>query len=115
MSKGIKLIIYKGIVLSALLYGCETWAATAKDIHRLEVFHFKCLRSIRGVTLLDRISNDDMRDWSGMPQISDLLNYRRLNWAWSRGKDEERQATKTDDAWYYTKIWEIRQACQILE
>ena len=53
---------------------------TAKDIHRLEVFQLKCLRCIRGVTLMDEISSDNMRDWSEMPKIADLLKYRRLRW-----------------------------------
>ena len=54
----IKLLLYKVIVQSTLLYGCETWAVTDRDVHRLEVFQMKCLRRMRGVTLLDRISND---------------------------------------------------------
>ena len=29
---------------------------------------------------MDRVSNDDMRIWSGMPRIADLLKYRRLRW-----------------------------------
>lgn len=80
MSKTTKLTIYKVIVQTALLCACETWAVSAKDVQRLDVFQLKCLRCIRGVTLMDGISNDDMRVWSGMPKIVDLLKYRRLRW-----------------------------------
>ena len=80
VSKKTKLTVYKVIVQTALFYACETWAVTTKDVERLEVFQLKCLQSIRGVTLMDRISNDDMRIWSGMPKIIDLLQYRRLRW-----------------------------------
>jgi len=33
-----KLVLYKVIVKSALLYGCETWAITELDAHELEIF-----------------------------------------------------------------------------
>jgi hypothetical protein len=80
VSKRTKLTIHKVIVQTALLYACETWAVTAKDVKRLEVFQLECLRCIRGVTLMDKISNDDMRIWSTMPKIADLLSHRRLRW-----------------------------------
>lgn len=38
LSRETKLIFYKVIVQSALLYACETWAITDKDASRLEVF-----------------------------------------------------------------------------
>ena len=59
---------------------CETWPVTAKDVHRLEVFQLKCLRCIRGVTQMDLVCNDDMINWSGMPKVADVLEYRRLRW-----------------------------------
>ena len=49
LSKRTKLTIYKVIVQSALLYACETWAVTAKDVQRLQVFLLKCLRCIQGI------------------------------------------------------------------
>ena len=41
-----KIRIYKGSVLSILLYGSEVWNTTNKQHHRLEVFHKHCLRRI---------------------------------------------------------------------
>ena len=75
-----KLLLYKVIVQSTLLYGCETWAVTDRDVHRLEVFQMKCLRRIRGVTLLNRISNDSMLACSAFSKMANLLRYRRLQW-----------------------------------
>ncbi|BDA43572.1 hypothetical protein COCOBI_04-5840 [Coccomyxa sp. Obi] len=51
ISLKIKVILYKVIVQSTLLYGCETWAVTNEDIRKLEVFQMRCLRRILGISL----------------------------------------------------------------
>jgi hypothetical protein len=38
LSKNIKIIIYKTIILHLVLYGCETWSPTLREEHRLTVF-----------------------------------------------------------------------------
>jgi hypothetical protein len=40
--------IYKTIILSVILYGCETWSLTLREEHRLRVFENKVLRRIFG-------------------------------------------------------------------
>jgi hypothetical protein len=40
VSKNIKIIIYKTIILPVVLYGCETWSLTLREEHRLRVTHF---------------------------------------------------------------------------
>jgi predicted ABC-class ATPase len=48
MSKNLKMIIYKTMILSVILYGCETWSLTLREEHRLRVFENKVLRRIFG-------------------------------------------------------------------
>jgi hypothetical protein len=43
-SKKVKIRIYKTIILSVVLYGCETWCHTSKKEHRLKVLENKMLR-----------------------------------------------------------------------
>ena len=38
LSKNIKIKIYRTIILSVVLYGCETWSFTLKEERRLRVF-----------------------------------------------------------------------------
>ncbi|PNF22964.1 hypothetical protein B7P43_G11390, partial [Cryptotermes secundus] len=38
LSKNIKIRIYRTIILSVVLYGCETWSLTLREKHRLRVF-----------------------------------------------------------------------------
>jgi hypothetical protein len=44
--KNLKMRIYKTIILSVVLYGCETWPLTLREEHRLGVFENRVLRRI---------------------------------------------------------------------
>ena len=48
LSKKLKVKTYKTIILSVVLYGCETWSLTLREEHRLRVFENKVLRKIFG-------------------------------------------------------------------
>ena len=48
LSKKLKVKTYKTIILSVVLYGCETWSLTLRQEHRIMVFENKVLRSIFG-------------------------------------------------------------------
>jgi hypothetical protein len=48
LSKNLKIRIYKAIILSVVLYGCETWSLTLREEHRLGVFGNRVLRRIFG-------------------------------------------------------------------
>jgi hypothetical protein len=38
LSKNLKIEIYRTIILSVVLYGCETWSLTLREERRLKVF-----------------------------------------------------------------------------
>jgi hypothetical protein len=38
VSKNIKIRIYKTIIVSVVLNGCETWSSTLREEHRLRAF-----------------------------------------------------------------------------
>jgi hypothetical protein len=46
LSKYIKINIYRLLILSVVLYGCETWSLTLREEHRLRVFENRVLRRI---------------------------------------------------------------------
>jgi hypothetical protein len=48
LSRNIKVKIYKLIVLTVVLYGCETWSLTLREEHRLRVFENRVLGRIFG-------------------------------------------------------------------
>ena len=47
LSKNLKIKIYRTIILSVVLYGCETWSLT-KEERRLRVFENRVLRRLFG-------------------------------------------------------------------
>jgi hypothetical protein len=49
LSKNLKIIIYKTIILPVVLYGWETWSLTLWEEHRLRVFENRVLRRIFGM------------------------------------------------------------------
>jgi len=48
LSKNLKVEIYRTILLSVVLYGCETWSLTSKEERELRVFENMVLRRIFG-------------------------------------------------------------------
>ena len=48
LSKNIKIMIYRTIILPLVLYGCETWSLTLREDHRLRVFENRVLRRMFG-------------------------------------------------------------------
>jgi hypothetical protein len=44
LSRGLKIKIYRNIILPVVLYGCETWLLTLREERRLRVFENTVLR-----------------------------------------------------------------------
>ncbi len=75
-----KLRFFRACVLPVLLYGSEVWSTTVAQERRLNTFYFKCIRTIIGVNLGDRISNDKLLQLTGQPYLNDILRRNRLRW-----------------------------------
>jgi hypothetical protein len=48
LSRNVKAKMYKTIILSTVLYGCETWSFALREENRLRVFENRILRRIFG-------------------------------------------------------------------
>ena len=76
-----KVEIYKAVVLSVMLYGApESWALTATQRQRLDVFHTTCLRRIMGVRRSDEVPNEFLFMRSGLQAISLMIVKDRCRW-----------------------------------
>ena len=75
-----KLAVYKAVVVTSLLYGCETWTLYRKQLRTLDPFHLRCLRKIMGISWEDRISNTEVLRRANMPGIEALIMKARLRW-----------------------------------
>ena len=56
-----KKMMHESIVVPTVFYRAETWSLNAREKWRLNVMEIKCLRSICGVTVRDKIRNEEIR------------------------------------------------------
>ena len=63
--------------MSVILYGCETWAITQVDIRTI---HMCCIRSMLGVTRLNKIRNTINLKICQEEPIKRQIQHQRLQW-----------------------------------
>jgi len=76
-----KLAVYKAVVITALLYSCETWTLYKKQLKALDRFHLRCLRRIMGISWTDRVPNTEVLRRANMMGIEALIMKAQLRWA----------------------------------
>jgi hypothetical protein len=75
------------IILSVVLYWCETWTLTLREEHRLRVFENRMLRRIFGPKRDEvtgewrKFHNKELRDLYSSPSIIRIIKSRRMRWA----------------------------------
>ena len=84
-----KVKCYKAYVLPILLFGSECWSLTKVQSQKLERVHSSCLRSILGVRLSDRHTNEHIRKSCGVATLSAYITANRLRWLGHVGRMEE--------------------------
>jgi hypothetical protein len=76
---------YEGLILSILLYGCETWSLTKQQQRRLQLFHNSCVRAMCRVTMWHvreyKISQANLEHRLLLEPFDYYLARRRLRWA----------------------------------
>ena len=76
-----KVLVYKTVIVPAMLYGAETWALKKEDENRLLVAEMCCLRKILGVSRIQRIRNEEIRKRLDIREsIMDKIVEKRLRW-----------------------------------
>ncbi|XP_069960323.1 RNA-directed DNA polymerase from mobile element jockey [Cherax quadricarinatus] len=76
-----KIKVYRAIVLTTLLYGCETWTVYKRHARKLSHFHTTRLRKILGIKWQDKIPDTEVLTTAGLPSIYTILMQTQLRWA----------------------------------
>jgi hypothetical protein len=83
----VKIKIYKSIILTVVLYGCETWSLTLRDEHRLSIFENRVLKRIFGPKRDEvtggwrKLHGEDLHGLYSSPSIVRVIKARRMKWA----------------------------------
>ena len=72
-----KVKVYWAVVLSTLLYGCETWTIYRRHEKQLHQFHLWCLRSILSIHWQDKIRDTEVLERTQLPIVITTLRKAR--------------------------------------
>ncbi|KAK1805428.1 hypothetical protein P4O66_019744 [Electrophorus voltai] len=78
INTGIKMRLYSTIVIPTAIYASETWRNTKRIAQKLNVFHQRCLRRILGISYKDRITNEEVLQWSGLRKLEEIVTEHRM-------------------------------------
>jgi hypothetical protein len=87
LSGGVKVKIYKTIILPVVLCGCETWSLILREEHRLSVFENRVLRGIFGPKGDEvtgewrKLHSRELHNLYSSPDIIRHIKSRRMRWA----------------------------------
>ena len=66
LGMNIKKVLYEKVVVPTVMYGSESWSMKVTEIQKLNVYEMRCLRSMTGVSWLNRVRNEVVRARRGV-------------------------------------------------
>ena len=87
LSKKLKVSTYKTIILSVVLYGCETWSLSLREEQKLRLFENKMLRKIfqpkrvKKYRSMEKLDKAELHVLYSSPNIIRNIKSRRLRLA----------------------------------
>ncbi|CAG9137498.1 unnamed protein product [Plutella xylostella] len=100
----LKTKVFNQCVLPVMTYGAETWCFTKGLIHKFRVAQRAMERAMLGVSLRDRIRNEEIRRRTKVTDIAKRIS--TLKWQWAG-----HVARRADDRWS-RKVLEWRPPCR---
>ena len=74
-------VLYEKVVVSTVMYGSESWSMKVTKRQKLNVFEMECLRSMTGVSRMDRVRNEVVRARTGVRrELAARVDMNVLRW-----------------------------------
>ena len=81
LGMNVKKVLYEKVVVLTVMYGSESWGMKVTERQKLNVFEMKCLRSMTGVSRLDRVRNEVVRTRTGVRiELAARVDMNVLRW-----------------------------------
>ena len=61
LGKKAKKCLHEGVIVQTALYVAEAWGMRSAERRKVNVLEIKCLRSLVGVSRMDRVRNEEVR------------------------------------------------------
>ena len=85
-----KKCLYEGAIVPIALYKAEAWGMRSAEQRKMNVLEMKCLRSLVGVSRMDRIRNKEAHMRAGIErELSSRADQRVLRWFGHVGRMDE--------------------------
>ena len=82
-----KKCLYEGVIVPTALYGAQTWAMKSAKRRKVYLLEMKCLRSLVGVSRIDRVGNEEVRRRAEIErELASRADQRALG-VWECGKN----------------------------
>ncbi len=76
-----KLKVYSAVVLTTLLFACESWTVYQRNARQLNHFHMTCLRCILKIKWQDKVPDTEVLSRANQPSVHRLLMRAQVRWA----------------------------------
>ena len=78
-----KKCLYEGVIVPTALYGAEARSMSCAERRKVHVLQMKYLRSLVGVSRMDRVRNEKVRRRAGTErELASRADQRVLRWFW---------------------------------
>ena len=81
LGMNVKKVLYEKVVVPTVMYGSECWGMKESERQKLNVFEMRCLRSMAGVSRVDRVRNEVVRQRTGVGnELATRVDMNVLRW-----------------------------------
>ena len=98
VSERTKIRVFCSIYRPILTFGCETWVLDNRQKSKIQASEMMYLRRIKGITRLDKIRNDSIREELETVSVLEFIERRQLSWWGHMMRMDQGRSTR--------RIWE---------